>query len=190
MSFRKVISAIAAACVLTGSLALGTTDAFASAPKAASHKEISCKSGLTAHQVKVGDKMVWKCGKPAAKKAPAKATTAKAKTKAHPKKATKKTSKKLTCKKGLVAHPVKVNGKTVWKCGKAAPKKPAAKKHATKAHTKKAAMKAPAKKAHAKKTAPKKASKLTCKKGSTAKKVKKNGKWVWECFKVKPSAKK
>jgi len=186
MSFRKVISAIAAACVLTGSLALGTTDAFAAAPKAAAHKEIVCKPGLTAHQVKVGDKTVWKCGKPAAKKASTKkATTAKAKTKAHPKKATKKTSKKLTCKKGLVAHPVKVNGKTVWKCGKPAAKKPAAKKHATKAHTKKAAVKAPAKKA-----APKKASKLTCKKGSTAKKVKKHGKWVWECVKLKPSAKK
>lgn len=138
MSFRKIVSAIAAAFILTGSLALGTTESFAAAPKPPAHKEISCKPGLVAHQVKVGDKLVWKCGHPhhvaKAKKAHAKA-------------------------------------------------KPAAKK----AHAK---AKPAAKKAHAKhaKAHPKKAKKPVCKKGSEAKKVKKNGKWVWECFKVKPAA--
>lgn len=183
MSFRKIISAIAAVGVLTGSVALGATDSFAAAAKPAAHKEIVCKPGLVAHQVKVGDKLVWKCGKPhsakaktAAKKAPVKAKTAKAKTKASPK---KKSSKKLVCKQGLVAHPVKVDGKTVWKCGKPA--------HAKKAAPKKAS--ATAKTAKAKtKAQPKKTEKLVCKKGSEAKKVKKNGKWVWECFKVKPAA--
>ena len=134
MSFRKVISAIAAACVLTGSLALGTTDAFAAAPKPAAHKEIVCKPGLVAHQVKVGDKLVWKCGK-------------------------------------------------LHKAKKAAAKHPA-KKATTKHPAKKAAVKAPVKK-----TAPKKTyKKLVCKKGSVAKKVKRHGKWDWECFKVKPAA--
>ena len=57
MSFRKVISAIAAACVLTGSLALGTADASAAPTKPHAHKEIVCKPGLVAHQVKVGDKL-------------------------------------------------------------------------------------------------------------------------------------
>jgi predicted RecA/RadA family phage recombinase len=124
MSFRKVISAIAAACVLTGSLALGTADASAAPAKPHAHKEIVCKPGLVAHQVKVGDKLVWKCGK---------------------------------------VH------------------------HAKKAATKKATVKAKPAAKH--KTHPKKTNKLVCKKGSAAKKVKKHGKWVWECFKVKPAKK-
>lgn len=125
MSFRKIISAIAAACVLTGSVALGTTDSFAATAKPHAHKE-------------------------------------------------------LVCKTGLVAHPVKVDGKTVWKCGKVHHhvKKPAAKKAPVKA-----------KHHHKHKLQPKKVHKLVCKKGSTAKKVKKHGKWVWECFKVKPAKK-
>jgi hypothetical protein len=125
MSFRKIISAIAAACVLTGSVALGTTDSFAATAKPHAHKE-------------------------------------------------------LVCKPGLVAHPVKVDGKTVWKCGKV--------HHAKKPATKKAVKAKPAA-THKHKTHPKKTHQLVCKKGSTAKKVKKHGKWVWECFKVKPAKK-
>jgi hypothetical protein len=114
MSFRKIVSAIAAATILTASLALGSGESLAAA-KPPAHKEIACKPGLVAHPVKVGDKVVWKCGKPHA-------TATHVKAKSHP-----KTAKKLVCKKGSVARKVKKHGKWAWECFKLKPAAPARK---------------------------------------------------------------